>query len=141
MEKKMNAPTIKITIDGMEVYDLSCITPEMFKTLDHAGNCVVVTVNGDISRAYVVSWKDKGVDDDGVYYKGCCRRLGNNACGHYEALWFNAKTFRKVVGDFIADGGDLISNTYRRKLVELQYGNLRYCVEGVLTCPMKCDIL
>ena len=127
MEKKMNTLNATITLMGMEVYDLSVVTPEVFKRIDRKGSAMVVTVNGDMSNPYILTWVDKGADEDGIYYKGCCRKLGNNACGHYEALWFNAKTLRKVVGDFIADGGDLISNTYRRKLVELQYGSFRYC--------------
>lgn len=102
-----------------EIYGLERITPEVFDRLDRQGNCVVVCPGGDLTRPYFVSWKDKGMDSTTgeVVYKGCvCRLSSLGGCHHYEGVWFTPSTFIRDVAAFIADGGDYISNTYRRRL-------------------------
>lgn len=97
------------TKSGVPVYGLDAITPEVFDRLDSFGMGVVVCVDGDLSKSYIVTWKDKGCDEDGVYYKGCVGKLADSDyCGHYDAIWFNRKTFRSAVSEFISKGGNFV---------------------------------
>ena len=119
MSKTNTNGIINITVETPayqpKVYGLSHITPELFDTLDREGCGVIVCPDGDMSRPYLVTWVDKGCDEDGVYYKGCVQKLTTAAKAgffHYEGVWFNRKNFREVVGEFIAQGGDLVTPLY-----------------------------
>ena len=99
-----------------EVFDISRMTPENFDRIAHIGYALI-TLDGDISKMWKISFTDKGANENGVYYKGACWKIQSDGCGHYEALWFNRTTFQKVVGDFIRAGGDLTTPAYRARLV------------------------
>ena len=119
MSKTNTNGIINITVETPanlpKVYGLDRITPELFDTLDRKGCGVIVCPDGDMSRPYLVSWKDTGCEDGEICYKGCVQKLSTAAKEgffHYEALWFNRHTFREVVGEFIAQGGDLVTPLY-----------------------------
>ena len=103
----------------IEVFGLEAVTPDVF---DNILACeAIICPDGDLGNPYYVSWVDKGCDEDGVYYKGFCCRLCSmfGRGGHYEALWFNNKTFREVVGRFIKAGGDWVTPDYYDRMRRL----------------------
>lgn len=99
-----------------EVFDISRMTPEMFDRIAYTGYALI-TLDGDITKMWHISFTDKGANENGVYYKGACWKVQSEGCGHFEALWFNRNTFQKVVGDFIRAGGDLTTPAYRARLI------------------------